>query len=223
MLSKEECEKSGGILKDGVCKVEEYKGGITKPLKAGGLADQGIVPIIDALNAEGCPTVASCSGLRSDHYGHEESAYLSTEMPNHVVQGGFGKTPHEVYPENIKKPEVVKCFLDAGKKANWHSELDLYMLMTPTTHFSLPRTKSVKTDELAEARPEVIAAEKKLDAVMGTSYSFQEFNNALKERDRVREAAYASFGLEDWTDGKIRAAWDNLQREVGKCCTLLQE
>lgn len=220
MVSEQECKAEGGTFKDGVCQVEE--GGITKPLKMGGFADQGIVPLIDRLNEKGCPTVASCSGISVDHHGRMEGAYLSVEMPDHVVKGGFGRGIHDVDPENIKKPEVVKCFLDAGERANWLSELSLYMLMIPTVYYSLPVTKSVRTHRLAEAQLEVVVAEEKLDRIMKESHSSSaEFLKALGERDRIRDEAYDRFGREKWTDEKVLKGWERLQVQVGKCCALL--
>lgn len=218
MVSEQECKAKGGALKDGVCQVE---GGITKPLKSGGFADQSIVPLIDRLNEKGCPTVASCSGLAVDHQGHMESAYLSVEMPDHVVKGGFGRSIHDVDPENIKKPEVVKCFLDVGERANWLSELSLYLLMVPTVRYSLPVTKSVRTDRLAEAEPEVVAAQENLDRIMKERHSSEEFMKALDERDNLRDKAYDRFGREKWTDEKVLKGWERLQVQVGKCCDLL--
>jgi hypothetical protein len=220
MISEQECKAKGGAFKNGVCQVEE--GGITKPLKSGGFADQSIVPLIDRLNEKGCPTVASCSGISADHHGHMEGAYLSIEMPEHVVKGGFGRSIHDVDPENVKKPEVVKCFLDAGERANWLSELSLYLLMIPTVRYSLPITKSVKADKLVQADPEVVAAEKKLDEVMKSKHSIEEFLKALDERDNIRDKVYDRFGREQWSDEKVLNAWNRLQVQVEKCCSLLK-
>lgn len=219
MVSEQECKAKGGVVKEGRCVVEE--GGITKPLKMGGFADQSIVPFIDRLNAKGCPTVASCSGLKVDHHGKREGAYLSAEMPNHVVKGGFDLYSDELDPRRVKKPEVVKCFLDAGDRANWLSELGLYLLMVPVVRYALPETKTIENDRKAKSQPEVVAAEKELDRVMGHEHSFEEFMTVLKARDKVLDAAYDRYGRKSYTDQNILDAWGKLEAEVAKCCSRL--
>lgn len=225
-VSKQECAELGGAVKNGVCVVEkEYRGGETAPLKAGGFADKGIVPIIDLLNAKGCPTVASCSGLRVDHYGHEEGAYLSVEMPEHVVRPNAWGSIFDVEPEDVLKPDVVHCFINAGGRANWRSELSKYLTFIPTVHYSLPKTKFVQTDKDAEAEPNVVAAEKELERVMNGLHTNSEFFTALDKRDVLKEKAYKRHGQEAgyWTDERVHKAWERLQTEVLTCCNLLKK
>jgi hypothetical protein len=221
-MNAEDCEKLGGTMESGVCTVE-YKGGQTGRLKSGGFADLGIIPIIDDLNAKGCPTVASCSGLKSDHYGHKEGAYMSVEMPDHVVRADAGGHIFDVDPRNVLKPSVVQCFINAGGRANWRSKLTKYMTFIPTVSFHLPHTKFVQTDKDAESEPDLVAAEDELDSVMKRRHSMDEFFTALHKRDGLKEKAYIKHGKDPsyWTDERVAIAWAKLQKEVAPCCALL--
>lgn len=190
-------------------------GGISAPLKAGGFADVSIVGYIDEINAMGYKTVASCSGMRRDHHGHEESPYLSIELPEDVVTPGFGRTAHDVFPSQIKNRAYVDSLIRAGELVNWTSELSLYMLIVPTVHYDLPKTGSIENDRRAESEPSVVQAQRELDAVMGAGHTVEEFMEKLDQRDRIREAAYQKYGgRKSWTDEEIDQMWRSLVASI---------
>jgi len=200
------------------------EGGITAPLKAGGFADVSIASYIDEINAMGYKTVASCSGMRRDHHGHEESPYLSIELPEDVVTPGFGRTPHDVFPSQIKNKAYVDSLIKAGELVNWLSELSLYMLMVPTVHYDLPKTGSIENDRRAENEPDVVQAQRELEAVMGESHTFKEFMTKLDRRDLIREEAYKKYGgRKSWSDEELDQMWRNLVASIRQHGPLKQE
>jgi len=192
---------------------EEYC--ISAPLRAGGFADVSIVPYINELNSRGYKTVASCSGMRRDHFGHEEGAYLSVELPEYVVTPGWGKTPHEVFPSQIKNKSYVDQLIRAGESANWISELSLYMLFIPIIHYDLPKTGSVVNDKRAENEPNVIKAEQELATVMSERHTSEEFMEKLDARDRIRTEAYQKYGgIKSWSDDELDQMWRALVSSI---------
>jgi len=194
---------------------EPEEAGVAAPLKAGGFADVSIVGYIDEINAMGYKTAASCSGMRRDHHGHEESPYLSIELPEDVVTPGFGRTPHDVFPSQIKNRAYVDSLIRAGELVNWISELSLYMLFIPTVHYDLPKTGSIENDRSAENEPNVIQAQKELDAVMGATHTTEEFMEKLDKRDKIREEAYQKYGgRKSWSDEEMDQMWRNLVSSI---------
>ena len=189
--------------------------GISAPLKAGGFADVSIVGYINEINAMGYKTVASCSGMRRDHHGHEESPYLSIELPEDVVTPGFGRTAHDVFPWQIKNRAYVDSLIRAGELANWVSELELYMLFIPTVHYELPKTGSIENDRRAESEPTVVQAQRELEEVMGRGHTYEEFMEKLDRRDAIREQAYKKYGgIKSWSDEEMDQMWRNLVTSI---------
>jgi len=201
---------SGQVYRQGP---EEFS--ISAPLKAGGFADISIVGYINEINAMGYRTVASCSGMRRDHYGREESPYLSIELPEDVVTPGFGRTPHEVFPSQIKNRIYIDSLIRAGELVNWISELSLYMMFIPTVHYELPKTGSIENDRRAESEPSVIQAQRDLEDVMGRGHTSEEFMEKLDKRDRIREIAYQKYGgIKSWSDEEMDQLWRNLVASI---------
>lgn len=137
-------------------------------LKSEGFADLSIIGYIDEINSIGFETLSSCSGMRRDHYGHEEGAYLSIELPENVVKHSpyvyfFRYVPgigYRTLDEScILNHHYVDVLIEAGENANWLTEPSVYMLMFPDVRFGIPKTKSVASDKRVIADPRLCKTE----------------------------------------------------------------
>lgn len=183
--------------------------------KGTGFADVSIVPHVNKINRVGFETIASCSGLRKDHYGVDAGAYLSIELPRSVVTPDILKD--EVDPKNIKDKAYVNTLINTGHKAGWNAHLGKYMLIAPVIRFSLPRTRSWKMDLVAKAHPELIKANRDIDLVQSRpGHTTKEFLDAVDKRNKIQEDIYKRYGGRKRTDTEKLRLWDKLVKELSK-------
>ena len=182
--------------------------------KGTGFVDVSIVPHVNKINGMGFETVASCSGLRKDHYGRDAGSYLSIELPRSVVTSDILKD--EVDPKNIKNKAYVNTLINTGHKAGWNAELAKYMLIAPIIRFSLPETMSWKMDLVAKAHPEVVKANRNIDFVQSGRHTTKEFLDAVHKRNKIQEDIYKRYGGRKRTDAEKLRLWDKLVNELSK-------
>ena len=184
--------------------------------KGTGFADVSIVPHVNKINRIGFETIASCSGLRKDHYGKDEGAYLSVMLPESVVTSDISGDIHDIDPSNVKDRVYVKSLVDAGHKAGWNAELAKYMMFVPTVAFSLPETMSWKMDLVAKVHPEVVKANRNIDFVQSGRHTTKEFLDAVHKRNKIQDDIYKRYGGRKRTDAEKLRYWNKLVKELSK-------
>jgi len=196
--------------------------GLSGKLKAEGFADLSIVKYIDEINRMGFGTLASCSGMRRDHHGHPETAYLSVELPEKVAtQGscayffqyipGVGYTTLDQYA--IKDQHYIDVLIEAGEKANWVTKTGTYFLVLPDVRFSIPETGSVANDKRVAADPRLTELNIALEDAKGNLHP-DEWLALLEKRDKWQNQLYEKMGKIDRSDSDIDYAWQDLVRSL---------
>ena len=185
--------------------------------KGTGFADMSIVSHVNKINRIGFETIASCSGLRKDHYGKYEGAYLSIALPESVVIPDIGGDIHDIDLRNVKDRAYVNSLIDAGHEAGWNAELSKYMMFVPTIRFSLPETMSWKMDLIAKKHPEVVKANQDIDLVQNLrKHTTEEFLDAIHKRNKIQEDVYKRYGGRKRTDTEKLQLWNKLVKELAK-------
>jgi len=212
-----------------------YETGFQKDLPGseGSFVDYSIVDSISRINKAGYETVASCSGMERDHIINHETgenvytgnfAYLSIELPENVAQHGSVGGVFDVPSETIRDIGYINKILGAAYRAGWKAELSRYLFVIPTVRLSLPKTRSLNSDEDLFNEPEYVKAQKKIDDIIkrdeeamrgrGTSSSAKTFLDAIEERDEVQQRLYKLYDVRRWSDSEILEAWDRLATEL---------
>jgi len=189
---------------------------VSGKLVSGGFADQSIVKYVEEINSFGFPTLASCSGMRRDHHGVSESAYLSIELPEKVapstpyvyfVHYVAGKGWSSIDEHSIKDWNYINILVNAGTKADWLAHPSVYMLMFPDVRFYIPRTDSVQTENRVISDPRLVAANLELEKSHGGNH--KEWKLALDRRDAIEQDLFKQY-VYDWSDEEKDQAWQTL-------------
>lgn len=137
-----------------------------------------------------------------------------TGLDVHVINTGISEgnlDPHIELsiPYDKSLSDEIKSMLD---KTNWrYREEDTYPVKM-YFNLSLPITKNVETDKLAESEPEVIAAKKDINKRMDEGWgdrTFDVYNNA-------KDKAYEKYGIEPRSVKSVEQAWKKLADELSK-------
>lgn len=185
-------------------------------LSEGGMVDKGIYPYIEKINVSGFGTVASCSGLKADHYGRKEGAYLSVEIPEDKVTSEgllLQDDPFYVPKKNILDKEWVDNMIQAGLNSGWLAKLSVYMMIKPVIRYSLPVTKHIGADLAIQNNPKVISAQQEIDRATGGKPDI--FLAAIHKRDAIKKELYSKYDT-NWTDKEIKERWNTLTITLSK-------
>ena len=180
------------------------------------MVDKGIYSYIKKINSSGFETIASCSGLKLDHYGRKEGAYLSIVCPKNKVSSEgllLQDDPFLIPSKNILDKEWVDNMVQVGFKSGWLTELSTYLMMIPVIGYRLPKTKSIGIDLAIQNNPKLISAQQKIDKVMGAKTDV--FLDALHERDKIKKELYSKHDT-NWTDEEIKQRWEKLTSALSK-------
>jgi hypothetical protein len=176
------------------------------------------------INKAGFETIACCSGLKKEHKGVAEGAYVSIEIPESIAPFGFSRGPRNKFStttttKDVKDYAPIKKLIQAGEEAGWKGQLSRYLFTVPTVSFYLPKAKDVQTERLIDSHPKYIEATRALYEERHTGKDFlknKNFDKKLEKRDKLYDALLKKYGKSHWTDERRKKAWEKLTSTLEK-------
>jgi hypothetical protein len=184
----------------------------------GSMVDKGIYYYIKKINASGFETIASCSGLKSDHYGRKERAYLDIMCPENKVDAKGLLLQEDIFnvpKQNILDKEWADNMVQVGMNSGWLAEVSTYMMVVPTISYRLPVTKSIGTDLAIENNLRIVVANKEIKANMHGCGTSEAFLKAVDKRNAIKEELFSKHDTA-WSDEEIKQRWERLTTALSK-------
>lgn len=170
-------------------------------------ADAGIIDHLIEINKLGLVTLASCSGMESDH-GKRESTYISIQLEEGLVP----VMPADMEREYLSDPSLYDRLNIVAKRVNWTGKLGTYLMAIPCIGYYLPISGSVELDNKVMTDPRWIQAA----SIVEKPYApIDIFLQQIDERNAIWDSLWDEYGgKKQYSDAEIKARLDQLVHEL---------
>ena len=170
-------------------------------------ADAGIIDHLVEINKLGLVTLASCSGMESDH-GKPKGTYISIQLQEGLVP----VMPADMLREYLSDPSLYDRLDNVAKHVNWTGKLGTYLIAIPSMGFYLPISGSVELDNKVMADPRWIQAA----SIVEKPYAPVDiFLQQIDERNLIWDNLWEEYGgKKQYSDAEIKARLDQLVHEL---------